>query len=147
MPTQGKNKVPVIHLEYTGIFESPVTLKSSPEGLLTYCDDYRGNLTTEPKIEEWQKFILQMKAIPSLNSYYRLMYLLDGTQWEFYYEFEDHKIRCGGSNAGPKELKLILKNLQELGSFRNWSFCAFEDIPEEEQSNDFPLTIEVTEIK
>lgn len=87
---------------------------SLPDGSVT--QEGYGRSIAIPQEKEWHQFIRKMKSLPGISRGW-IKPLLDGTQWYFSYEFEDHKINYEGSNEWPKEYLYIIKALQDLGQF------------------------------
>lgn len=114
-------KIPFVFFENYPAMSVPDQIYSKPDGRIIFTGDMDESQIAYPTPEDWEKFIKAMESIPSLNKHYHNVMVLDGSAFDFKYNFGGHSIRCGGINAEPKELKQILLNLKAI--------CKFEDAP------------------
>lgn len=124
-----KSGIPVIYLEFAAYYGGRTVLHSSPEGILVYTDNKYPFPNPEeqkvriahPTIERWDYFIKHIEQLPHWEGYYDGL-VCDGTSWEFYYEYKNKRISCGGHMVWPEGFDRLLLALKELTGFKRWGF-------------------------
>jgi hypothetical protein len=122
--------IPVVSLKIIH-FEIVEHIYSLPDGSIRqkgYSAD-----SIKPSSNKWLSFQNKMEQLPSKGCWSgeimvdgNRYHILDGTQWEFYYEFQEYKIEYSGSNEWPEEYRTILEALLELTRFRRLYFSPYK---------------------